>query len=325
MLTPFEVEQIAASIGRYAPAAGDQPGAALIGLTLEALGRHRFPDRKVLLTRDDTPVFREGHIGQIYAERGFGKTWTMQTLALIAAVGGQALRFRAPQPCRVLSVDGEMASQEIGIASTSCVTGCTLPRQRCSPSSLLTGRSSFFHDSTPKQDRPPWNRSLRLLTSCSSTTDPASLIPRVRRTPVRGRAAQDWLLSLRRRGKAVMLAHHSNRMGGARGHSKAEDPMNLLIKLTRPDDYSQDQGARFNVTFDNGPWRLWGGRGPVHGAADQRRLASGTRPAGLHGRQAAHSICGLQITLRSGHAPPARRLEGHASRRPKGCGSGPIC
>ncbi len=113
MLTPFEVEQIAASIGRYAPAAGDQPGAALIGLTLEALGRHRFPDRKVLLTRDDTPVFREGHIGQIYAERGFGKTWTMQTLALIAAVGGQALGFRAPQPCRVSYVDGEMASQEI--------------------------------------------------------------------------------------------------------------------------------------------------------------------------------------------------------------------
>ena len=26
--------------------------------------------------------------------------------------------------------------------------------------------------------------------------------------------------------------------------------MDLLIKLTRPDDYSQDQGARFLVTFD---------------------------------------------------------------------------
>jgi len=26
--------------------------------------------------------------------------------------------------------------------------------------------------------------------------------------------------------------------------------MNLLVKLTRPDDYSQEQGARFTVTFD---------------------------------------------------------------------------
>ena len=46
----------------------------------------------------------------------------------------------------------------------------------------------------------------------------------------------------------MLIAHHANRMGGARGHSKAEDPMNL-IKLARPDDYS-DQGARFVVTFE---------------------------------------------------------------------------
>jgi hypothetical protein len=71
--------------------------------------------------------------------------------------------------------------------------------------------------------------------------------------------AQTYLLSLRRRGKAVMLAHHSNRQGGARGHSKAEDAMNLLLKLTRPEGYTQDQGARFLVEFDKA-------RG-VHGAA----------------------------------------------------------
>jgi len=68
--------------------------------------------------------------------------------------------------------------------------------------------------------------------------------------PTAWQPAQDYLLSLRRRGNAVMLAHHSNRMGGARGISKAEDPMNLLLKLTRPEDYSQEQGARFLVTFD---------------------------------------------------------------------------
>jgi hypothetical protein len=39
-------------------------------------------------------------------------------------------------------------------------------------------------------------------------------------------------------------------MGGARGHSKPEDTMNLLLKLSRPDGYVQDQGARFLVEFD---------------------------------------------------------------------------
>lgn len=73
------------------------------------------------------------------------------------------------------------------------------------------------------------------------------------------RPVLDDLLSLRRRGKTVLLGHHSNRLGGSRGHSKAEDTLNLVIKLTRPEGYTADQGARFLVTFEKT-------RG-VHGAA----------------------------------------------------------
>jgi hypothetical protein len=71
--------------------------------------------------------------------------------------------------------------------------------------------------------------------------------------------AQDWLLSLRRRGKAVVTGHHANRQGTARGHSKAEDMLNLSLRLSRPEGYTPDQGARFLVEFDKV-------RG-VHGAA----------------------------------------------------------
>jgi hypothetical protein len=55
-------------------------------------------------------------------------------------------------------------------------------------------------------------------------------------------------------------------MGGARGHSKPEDSMNLLLKLSRPEGYVQDQGARFLVEFDKA-------RG-VHGAAAAPFIAS---------------------------------------------------
>ena len=48
----------------------------------------------------------------------------------------------------------------------------------------------------------------------------------------------------------MIVVHHGNRQGGARGHSKPEDVMNLLIKLSRPDDYRADQGARFSVEFE---------------------------------------------------------------------------
>jgi hypothetical protein len=62
----------------------------------------------------------------------------------------------------------------------------------------------------------------------------------------------------------VILNHHSNRQGGARGHSKAEDPMDLLIKLARPEGYSADEGARFLVTFEKS-------RGVYGSAVDRSR------------------------------------------------------
>jgi putative DNA primase/helicase len=61
---------------------------------------------------------------------------------------------------------------------------------------------------------------------------------------------QDYLLRLRRRGKASILVHHANRQGGARGLGKAEDVMDVVVKLSRPEDYTADQGARFRVDFD---------------------------------------------------------------------------
>lgn len=61
--------------------------------------------------------------------------------------------------------------------------------------------------------------------------------------------AQDWILSLRRRGKTVIIIHHANKQGGSRGHSKAEDFLDLCIELARPDDYDPSQLARFQVNF----------------------------------------------------------------------------
>src|SRR5262249_40365006 len=106
-----ELQGIARSVGRYEPA--HKPPPALLGLTLEALTAHVFPKRKALLMRDDTAIFREGHRGEVYAERGVGKTWCLKPIALRAATGGEALGFRAPHPCHVLDLDGEMASGEI--------------------------------------------------------------------------------------------------------------------------------------------------------------------------------------------------------------------
>jgi hypothetical protein len=256
-LQDSEVAQIARSVGRYAPADGSTPhNITLRALTLPELETHVFEHRRALLRRGDTVILREGHLAEVYGLRGIGKTWFTQTLALLAAAGGSALGFHADEPVRVLQIDGEMAGEELrdryvdlrqklGIASTP----------------NLTVLAADWQEFLPRLDTPsgrlavePFVESsdLIIIDNRSTLFDPES-----EKDPSAWQPAQEWLLSLRRRRKAVVVVHHANRQGGARGHSKPEDVMNLLVKLTRPEGYTADMGARFIVEFD----KIRGGHG----------------------------------------------------------------
>ena len=61
---------------------------------------------------------------------------------------------------------------------------------------------------------------------------------------------QNWLLKLRRKGVAVLLVHHAGTNGRQRGTSRREDALDTVIALRRPEDYSPEQGARFEVPFE---------------------------------------------------------------------------
>ncbi len=61
---------------------------------------------------------------------------------------------------------------------------------------------------------------------------------------------QNWLLKLRRQGVAVLLVHHAGTNGRQRGTSRREDALDTVIALRRPEDYSPEQGARFEIHFE---------------------------------------------------------------------------
>jgi putative DNA primase/helicase len=61
---------------------------------------------------------------------------------------------------------------------------------------------------------------------------------------------QNWLLKLRRRGISVLLIHHAVVNGRQRGTSRREDALDTVIALRRPEDYSPEQGARFEIHFE---------------------------------------------------------------------------
>ena len=222
----------------------------LVAFTLDELLAARFQPRQPLLCRDGVAVFREGHLGEVYASRGVGKTWFLQTLALVATTGVEALGFSAARPCRGLYVDGEMGSEEAQerFRKLSSIHGVT------PGANLSIIGADWQRDFMPRLDTTEGQAAFEPFVESADLiiVDNRSCLldPEGEKDPVAWQPAQDWLLSLRRRGKGVLLAHHSNRMGGARGHSKPEDAMNLLLKLSRPEGYVQDQGARFLVEFD---------------------------------------------------------------------------
>lgn len=226
-------------------------GVLLRAYTLPELEAHVFDHRRPLLMRGETVILREGYLGEVYGTRGIGKTWLTQTIALVASTqGASALGFHTDEPVRTLHIDGEMAGEELrdryadlrgklGIASPPNLTILAADWQDGFLPRLDTGTGRTAVE--PFVDAADFI----ILDNRSTLFDPDS-----EKDPTAWQPAQDWLLSLRRRRKAVLIVHHSNRQGGARGHSKPEDVMNILIKLTRPEGYTADQGARFLVEFD---------------------------------------------------------------------------
>ena len=48
----------------------------------------------------------------------------------------------------------------------------------------------------------------------------------------------------------MLLIHHAGTNGRQRGTSRREDTLDTVIALRRPEDYSPEQGARFEIDFE---------------------------------------------------------------------------
>lgn len=199
------------------------------------------------------PIIPEQGLVMLYAPRGIGKTYLSLSVAYIAASGKQMLdgKWKACQENKVVFVDGEMPAgrlqyrikgiirsigplskagllkiitpdlQEIGIPDLSTLAGQKLVEEHLEDAKLLVldNLSSLFRTGS-ENEAESW------------------------------KGAQEWFLSLRRRGISVLLIHHANKNGSQRGTSKKEDLLDTVISLRRPEDYSPEEGARFEVHYE---------------------------------------------------------------------------
>jgi putative DNA primase/helicase len=205
-----------------------------------------IPPRAKLLD----PILPERSLSMIYAPRGLGKSWLALSIGLAVAGGSSLLRWRAPEPRRVLLVDGEMVLSDLQGRLGSIWVGLEgeIPPgsfQILAADQTETGIDLASHEGQIALERHLYGIDLLILDNLSTLLASGSEGSSDVWLPL-----QRWLLRLRRKGVAVLLIHHAGTNGRQRGTSRREDALDTVIALRRPGDYSPNEGARFEVHIE---------------------------------------------------------------------------
>ena len=207
-----------------------------------------IPRREAILS----PVITEKSLNMVYAARGTGKTMFALTCACAVATGTSVFgMWTVPKPRKVLYIDGEMTSDlmqdRIGsiILSMNDIPDADNLRILTYGLQEDTGMPNLATEEGQHAIEPYLDGvSLIIIDSqvtlcrTGKSNDEDSWAP-----------VQSWLLSLRRRGFAVLLVHHTNKNGGQRGTGAKEDVLDNVLVLSRPEGYDPTSGAQFEVRF----------------------------------------------------------------------------
>ncbi|MBI1777459.1 MAG: AAA family ATPase [Proteobacteria bacterium] len=216
-------------------------------VTAEELLRLELPPRQNLLT----PWLPRQGLAMVFAKRGVGKTHVALGIAYAVASGGRFLKWQAPEPGRVLYVDGEMPASAVKerLAAIARAGDSSLPKPDWLRIITPDLQASEIPSLTEYEGQLAVSQHLRgvrlvvidnLSTLCrgGKESEAESWLP-----------VQGWALMLRRFGVSVLFVHHAGKSGEQRGTSRREDVLDTIVELRHPHDYHPSEGARFEVHF----------------------------------------------------------------------------
>jgi AAA domain len=212
-------------------------------LTLNEFMALKLPLREWILES----LIRARNTVMVHAWRGVGKSRFAHSLGYAIATGGKFLHWKAPKARGVLLVDGELTAPELQ-QRLKAVAGDA-------PSSAFRVLASDLYDlGLPNLST---SQGQQLIEEALGDSEVLILDNQstLFRSGVENEAeswlpVQQWFLRLRRKGKTVVLIHHSGKGGEQRGTSRREDVLDLVLGLRRPNDYEAEEGARFEVRFE---------------------------------------------------------------------------
>ena len=198
------------------------------------------------------PFLPERGLIEIYAKPGVGKTTFALSLGMAVALGSPFLKWNAPKPKQVLYIDGEMPPSEMqerarATAQYFGVDALEVENFKILNRDMNNGQLPDINETSGQRefDIATNNADLIILDNLSALrftgkeneADSWSIIQR-------------WLLEMRGRGKTVIILHHAGKDGTSRGTSRRHDILDTVIKLQRPSDYLQSEGAVFELHFE---------------------------------------------------------------------------
>ena len=286
------------------------PRQPLKPLSLKDFLALEIPPRKLLLA----PVLPAQAIAMLYGPRGCGKTHVAVGMSLAVATGSPFLRWRAPEPKRVLYIDGEMPAGALQERLEAAKARFANPH--LADINLEVLAADTYRDGLPdlstregRRDFAPVLEGFDLLVADNIST--------LCRTGKENEAEswselQSWALQQRRAGRSTLFLHHAGKGGDQRGTSRREDVMDTVMKMSRPQDYTAQEGARFILEYTKArgfageeaePFEAWlrGGEWTVRDATsarDEKILA--LKAEGLTQREIADEVgCGLGTVNRA--------------------------
>jgi len=194
----------------------------------------KIPVREMVLA----PVLPTQGLAMLYSKRGVGKTYLALGIVLAVARGGTFLRWKAPQPRRVLFVDGELPATTLQQRIRSIQAGVPGSEPEMPSFDYLRIITPDMQDfampdlATPEGqmliERELGEADLLVLDNLSALCRSGKENEGESWLPV-----QEWLLRLRQQRRSVLLVHHAGKSGAQRGTSRREVLMCLLTGARR--------------------------------------------------------------------------------------------
>ena len=199
------------------------------------------------------PWLPEGGNVMAYGPRGVGKTFFGLGLAVALTTGRDLLKWKVPSPVGVLYVDGEMQLDELRqrttalmatppVAPLEFLTG-QLVYQRCGGKDLILTSDAMRQEVVTILDARPELRVL-ILDNISCLFSGLNEDSKQDWEPINA-----WLIRLRHRGLATVLAHHAGKGGQQRGTSGREDNLDTVLHLAKPTGVDAREGCHFELSF----------------------------------------------------------------------------